>query len=421
MLPTIPSSIRVPDIWFGVSIAAYQNEDPACTLGAADCFQTDWDIAVAAGRIPSAKGDGTFAYSQTERDIAALKSLGVSHYRLGVEWARVEPQPGVFNDAAIAHYANLCRRLREEGIESVVCIWHWTFPDWLTNLDNPALHGWLHPDAAAHWAQYVQRITAAVSPYCDLFAPQNEPNIQTLGGYVVGVFPPNATLRFDLVDLNVAASADAFLSAARIIRDTHSANAPAGAAAATILSIDIRTVWRQDPVDVFGLIINALRNQSYQHLDLVIDQVDLVGFTYYGRQEASVSGTLDRTPREGLDYSDAGIEIYPAGLTQVIGETFARYGKPMAVMENGIADARDDRRPAYILRHIAAVQDAIDKGWPVVGYFYWSLVDNYEWQDGYRPQFGLYTLDPDTLALVPKASAELYRGIVAARGGVYSP
>lgn len=421
VLPPMPASLRVPDIAYGVSTAAYQNEDPACEPLAANCFRTDWDLAFEAGKIPHAKGDAAYAFSETQRDIDALIWLGATHYRFGIEWARVEPRPGEFNQAAIDHYADFARRLREAGIEPVPCLWHWTFPDWLTDLDRPERHGWLHPDAATHWVEYVSRLAVALAPHCNLFAPMNEPNIQSLAGFVVGDFPPFAEWRFDLNDANRAATIDGFLVAVQILRTIHATHAAPAAPAARIISIDIRTAWHQSPLDPLGLFVNFLREGSYAHLDGVVHEVDIVGFTYYGRQQATVEGAASREPGESSGYSDLGIEIYPQGLTEALAEMFARYGKPMAIMENGIADDRDDRRPVYLATHLAAVQEAIEQGYPVFGYFFWSLCDNYEWMDGYRPKFGLFGFEPASRGLTPKASADLYRRLIEARGGEFVP
>lgn len=412
----IPEPMPVPDIWYGVATGAFQNEDPPAP-GNPGYFQTDWDVSNSAGILKVQRRNGTFSYTEFERDIAALKYLGVTHYRFGVEWARIEPRPGEFNDSALEHYRLIAQRLREENIEPIVCLWHWTFPGWLTNLDDPASHGWLNPIASEHWKQFVTRVIQCLAPHVALYAPINEPGVQSLAGFVAGVFPPHALLKFDLEQQNAAACLQAFRDAASIIRNEYPGFAVADNTSAKIISIDNLAAWHLIPLDELGLLPAVLRDYSYRFVDQVIEDVDIVGITYYGRQLGVTTSLASQLPQQGGNLTDAGIEIYPQGLLQAIAETSGRYAKPILIMENGIDDREDDRRPNYIVGHINAVRAAIDQGYPVLGYLHWTLIDNFEWQEGYTSKFGLYTVDPQTRALIPRTSADRYRALISARGG----
>jgi beta-glucosidase len=118
-----------PFAW-GISTSSYQYEDPDVAKGTSGYFYTDWDIMVDEGGAPK-KGNALYSWSHFKKDLDALRKIGVTHYRFSVEWARVEPEPGRYNEKAVAGYARMARLLKESGIEPVVCIWHFTFPDWL--------------------------------------------------------------------------------------------------------------------------------------------------------------------------------------------------------------------------------------------------------------------------------------------------
>ena len=121
---------------WGISTASYQYEDPAVKPGDRDYFYSDWDILIEQGKAP-AKGNALYSWTHFDKDLEALKKIGVTHYRFSISWPRVEPQPGVYNDEAIRGYVEMARRLKAAGIEPVICLWHFTFPSWLYDKRKP--------------------------------------------------------------------------------------------------------------------------------------------------------------------------------------------------------------------------------------------------------------------------------------------
>jgi len=367
--------------WWGIATSPYQTEDPA-----GSDFKTDWDLFFEAGKLKEARGSGVFSYSEVDRDIRALKELGVSHYRFGVEWARIEPSPGVYDELALDHYLKLARKLKSAGIEPVVCLWHFTFPAWLANLSDPERSNWLHPETSAHWKLYVEKVVKLFGDQVRFYAPENEPNGQSLAGYFLGSFPPGEKYSLSLFRKSVEASAEAFNSAADII---HTLNP-----AAKVITIQNMIAWERPWWDITGYMMDLGHEYNYSHLDLVAKKADWIGFNYYYKLKVSPFPNPRKT--------------HPEGMEVLIAELSARYKKPVIIMENGIADHGDEERQAYLTSHLAALERARKAGHDIRGYFYWSLIDNFEWAYGYSEKFGLYSLGSRRDQLIPKKSAELF-------------
>ena len=388
---------------WGVSTSSYQNEDPFLKPADPNFFETDWDIFYKAGFLKFPKGNGTLSFSSFEKDIEALKLLGVTHYRFGVEWARVEPKPGVFNEEAIEHYVQMAKRLQKENIIPFVALWHFTFPSWLTNLNHKNQHGWLHPLAFNHWKKYVEKIVQNLSPHVNYYGPQNEPNTQALMGYLIKIWPPGDSLNFFRYQQNLKESAKFFLKAVEIIKNVQSE--------AKIFTIQNMVHWHPSRLDPFRILFRWGRDFNFSHLDQVAKATDIIGFTYYMGESASPLVPLIHAleKRNGHRVSDLGWPIDPEGLKNLSLQLTKRYQKPLMILENGIADQGDKKRQKYLMDHLKMIHEAIAKGADIRGYFHWSLIDNYEWSFGYGPKFGLFHFNGSKNELKPKPSAHLFR------------
>ncbi len=396
--PPPPVSQPQPDAKFawGISTAAYQYEDPAVTPGEKDYFLTDWDIFIEEGKAPE-KGNALYSWTHFDKDLAALKKIGVTHYRFSVSWARCEPQPGVYNEAAIQRYAEMARKLKEAGIEPVVCLWHFTFPSWLADKKNPRKSNWLHPLARSHWNKFVDRMVTATAPHTNFYAPQNEPNGQITTAYLVGEWPPGMDLAFGTYWKAIDASVGMFRDAAKRIKEIKPS--------AKVVSVEALPWWEHPPLDPGRLIYNVMLHQNVDHLDRIYDVCDILGINYYYSETATVLGVLKVPHQHGNDFSSMGWRINPDGLYNEIQRVATRYGKPMMITENGIATEDDAKRITYLQNHLAAIGRAIRDGYDVRGYFAWSLADNYEWHYGYKAHFGLARMDPETYDRILKPSA----------------
>jgi len=394
--------------WWGTSTASYQNEDRGVAKNSPYYFKTDWDVFSEEGHIPPKGEDATFSWSRFDKDVAALKKLGVNHYRFGVEWGRVEPQPGVFNEAAIAQYVGMARKLRAAGIEPVVTLWHFTFPSWLYDTKAKARSNFLHPDVESAWRGYVTRMVGALSPYVKTFVPQNEPNGALYIGYFGGHWPPGLLLTPGALKKASDVAVRMFRNAAEIIRESRKD--------AIVIGIYSIPNWRKNRLqDPTQFVYNMMQRQNFDHLDRVADVVDLIGVNYYYSQDASVIRFVKRPAGElTSNYTQNGWEIDPEGFYKTLMTVSNRYAKPILVSENGIGTQSEQKKIRYFREHINQMRRAMNDGADVRGYFPWTLIDNYEWAEGYGANFGLTHLDRKSMQLVMEPSGEWFSRFIKA-------
>jgi beta-glucosidase len=401
--PAAPSKpVQTGKFWWGTSTASFQNEDRGVAPGSPHAFKTDWDIFAEEGHIPPRGDEATFSWTHFDKDLAALKKLGVNHYRFGIEWGRVEPKPGVFNEKAIAQYVLMAKKLRAAGIEPIVTLWHFTFPSWMVAKGRNSR--WLHPLYRERWPLYVEKVVKAMAPHVKVYAPQNEPNGDLALGYISATWPPGYLLSFGTHAAALEESVWGFRKAAEIVR-SHRKDA-------LILSIAALPYWERGIFDPTGAYYNLMQRINYTHLDKTFDVCDLIGFNYYYTEYPDFTALLAIKLRRGRNYSLLGWIIQPRSLYKQIRNVQKRYNKPVVITENGIATSKDVKRVRYLFNHILEVKEAIHDGADVRGYFVWTLVDNYEWHQGYKAPFGMAKFDRSTMKRLLRPSALFYRGII---------
>lgn len=404
--PTSPPPRDTGSFWWGTSTSPYQNEDRGSLPGSPDYFLTDWDSFAAEGRVPHRGENATFSWSRFNKDLDALRRLGVTHYRFGIEWARVEPRPGQFNQQALRHYAAMARRLRAAGIEPILTLWHFTFPDWLYDPRHKNRSNFLHPEVEHHWARYVEEVMRHMAPHVRIYVPQNEPNGALYIGYFGGIWPPGLLLSPSSLKKAHRASERMFLSAATIIRK-HRPDALIGG----IYSIPH---WRRNRfLDPTGFVYNMMQRQNFSHLDATHHVQDFIGVNYYYSQEASALRFIRRPVGEiNSRYTQNGWEIDPEGLHSVLATVWQRYRKPIVVTENGIGTQSEQKKLRYFRDHINQLRRALNDGIDIRGYMPWTLIDNYEWAEGFGANFGFFHLSPDNTALIIEPSALWFRNFI---------
>lgn len=436
-----PDAYAFPDgfLW-GVAISAFQTE------GGTECDYTKW---IQGGHAPEI-GLACDSFHRFREDIALAAGLGAKMFRLGVEWARVEKAPGVFDDDALAHYREVVEEVRAAGMKPLVTLHHFTNPAWWWDVG-----GWDDPSCVERFRAYVERVAEALKDIVDEWNPMNEPMIYVMGLTLADEFPNGSLLSPTRMRRVMRNMVFAHAAAANALRQKDTVDADKDGVAARVWAVTATIpAWpavEGNPTDEegakrYGYVNNHvfLRALVYGELDLDFDgniggvvdgmeegtyedlkgTVDINGINYYSRQFI-VGADI---PEGGIPcfrpYFECGSpgpvagdnlnEVYPDGLMVVLRE-YASYGLPMAITENGVADNDDDLRPAFIVAHLRKVLEAIQQGYDIRAYLHWSLLDNYEWTSGFSMHFGLYAVDRKTYERTPReASVSLLRDIFRA-------
>jgi beta-glucosidase len=359
-------------------------------------------------------GDACDSYHRYGEDIAIAAKLGFNCYRLGIEWARVEPSEGCFSNAELDHYADVLETCRTHGLKPVVTFNHFTVPLWFA-----ARGGFEVADSPDLFARFCGKAASHLGRLMHLATTFNEANIALLvrmmPGYAQAVPAAQAMIAACATAINAPKfSALTFADPAIItplMQEAHRKGYDAIKAACPTLPVGL-TLTTQDvqPVGANSL-ADAYRDRLYGDWpEVARTHADFFGVQTYTRFLVDANG-LTRPP-QGAEMTDAGYEFYPQALAATIRWAHTTIGKPIYVTESGIATNDDTRRIAFIDQALAGLRDCLDEGIPVHSYLYWSLLDNFEWTSGYSKHFGLVAVDLQTFKRTLKPSA-LHLGAIA--------
>ncbi|MGB3072678.1 MAG: glycoside hydrolase family 1 protein [Candidatus Moraniibacteriota bacterium] len=335
-------------------------------------------------------------WNRYREDFDILKSLNLSAYRFSIEWSRIEPEMGKFDEAAIEHYRQMIQALRARGIEPFVTLWHWTLPLWLSKEGGIAAKNF-----PCYFEYFVEKMVLAFGNDVRFWVTLNEPDVVASHGYLKGAWPPqrrNPILYFAVLRNLIRAHRLAY----RTIKN-HFPHAEVGIAKHNIwFEAAGSTMWNR--------LLKKVADQLWNHwfLNKIDAEQDFIGLNHYNHHR--IDGWFDQN--ENKIQTDFGWEYYPESLYHALVE-LKSYGKPIYVTENGIADASDELRQKFIPAALTAMERAIHDGVDVRGYFYWSLLDNFEWDKGYWLKFGLVAVDRKTQQRTVRPSARVYADLIA--------
>jgi beta-glucosidase len=341
-------------------------------------------------------GEACDHWNRYEEDFDLLQSLHLNAYRFSIEWSRIEPEMGKFDEAAIEHYRQIIQSLRERGMEPFVTLWHWTLPLWLSKEGGIAAKNF-----PCYFEYFVEKMVLAFGNDVQFWVTLNEPDVVASHGYLKGAWPPqlrNPILYFAALRNLIHAHQLAY----RTIKN-HFPHAEVGIAKHNVWFEAARgTMWNR--------LLKKVADQLWNHwfLNKIDQSQDFIGLNHYNHHR--IDGWFDQN--ENNIQTDFGWEYYPESLYHALVE-LKSYGKPIYVTENGIADANDELRQKFIPAALTAMERAIAEGVDVRGYFYWSLLDNFEWDKGYWLKFGLVAVERKTQQRTVRPSARVYTDLIA--------
>ncbi|MEK7566888.1 MAG: glycoside hydrolase family 1 protein [Patescibacteria group bacterium] len=342
-------------------------------------------------------------YNRYNEDFDIAKSLGHNAHRFSIEWSRIEPEEGKFNEAEIEHYRKVINALRSRGIEPFITLWHFTNPLWISKIG-----GWANNQTVFYFTRYAERMAKELGKDVKFWITINEPMVYAGNAYRRGIWPP-------------AGNAKSLLKYIMVLRNFVLAHKRA-----------YKKIKKINP----GAQIGIAKNNIYfdgsginaplkfladwwwneMFLNFIENEMDFIGLNYYFHNR--IKG-FRFNQNINKDVSDMGWELCPEGIYKIL-SNLTKYKKQIFITENGLADAKDNKRADFIREHLKWIKKAMgtngskgkergSNGANVRGYFHWSLLDNFEWDKGFWPRFGLVEVDYNTMQRKIRSSAYQYK------------
>ena len=444
-MPRFPDGFR-----WGVATAAYQIEGAVAEDGRRDSI---WDTFCRQPGVIKNGDTGDVAcdhYHRWPKDVALMAELGIDAYRFSIAWPRIQPAgTGDANGPGLDFYDRLTDELLARGITPMPTLYHWDLPQPLEDAG-----GWLSRDTAARFADYAGLAAQRLADRIPLWITLNEPFVVTAFGYALGIHAPGQALMLDalptahhqLLGHGLAAQALRAAGAGQVAIANNcspvwpASDRPADLAAAAAydtlhnrMFTDPLLLGRYPDLSAFGVGeagLDCVRDGDLAVIAAPMDApLDALGINYYNPTRVSALPDsplpFQLEPIPGYPVTAFGWPVVPAGLTELLTQLAGRYGDalpPIYITENGCSAADelaadgtldDQPRIRYLDGHLRALADAITAGVDVRGYLTWSLMDNFEWSEGYDQRFGLVHVDFATQARTPRASFSWYRNLIA--------
>jgi len=346
-----------------------------------------------------------------KEDIQLMKALSLNAYRFSIEWSKIEPKPGNFDEAALDHYEHVVDELLANNIEPMVTLHHFTNPIWFEEQG-----AFLQENSPDIFARFVEHVIQRLGPKVKLWCTVNEPSMYAINGYFTAEWPPAVKdpQKAAIVFRNLLRAHTAAYTAIKQVEP----QAQVGLVVAVAI-YDPPNMWNLLDVVIAHLLHKNLNESHFTylaegHFDFSMpglasesyksemkEACDFVGLNYYTRflqrfRPFSDEHFVEVTDAPPEKLTDMGWEIYPEGLYRALKLITSYTSKPIYITENGIADENDTKRAKFIQDHLLVLNKALAEGMNIKGYFYWSLMDNFEWAHGFEKRFGLYHVDYST-------------------------
>ncbi len=338
-------------------------------------------------------------YNRFDDDFKMAGEMGHNATRFSLEWSRIEPIEGEFDEKELGHYRDVVRSARRNGLESFVTIWHWPIPLWLRDKG-----GWESKKMPKYFARYAERVMRAMGNDVKFWITLNEPQVYSAESFLLGEWPPqkmNPSSYLKVFHNLIKAHIAAYGAIKKI-----SPKAQVGIASHNMH-------FDASKRSLMGHIFKAVADWwwNFYFLGRINDYQDFIGLNHYFHKK------MDHwwSGKKNEVFSDMGWRLHPESMEHVLMD-LKRFKKPIYITENGLADEGDVKRPWFIIETLKHVHRAIEHGADVRGYLHWSLMDNFEWAEGFWPRFGLVEVDYKTLERKMRPSAHLYRDICLENG-----
>lgn len=335
-------------------------------------------------------------FKNYSHDFDIASKLHLSALRSGIEWSRIEPEEGEFNYEALAHYRAYFTDLKARGITPIVTLWHWTFPEWFAKKG-----GFSKRRNIRYFTRYVQFVMEELNCELDYIITINEPTVYTTMSYLEKRWPPQHASPFESfrVLMNLAAAHNLSY---RIIKK-YMPSSRVG------LAHNCSYFYTQEQTFIPRLLVKLSHKFGNEFfINRVKGRQDFLGVNYYFANKF-VGRRVDNTQSKT---SDLGWPMQPDKLGPLLVQLSYKYNLPIIVTESGVADADDVHRKWWILENIKSIDLAKKNGAVVLGYIHWSLLDNFEWAEGFWPRFGLVAVDFKTQKRTIRNSARWYANVI---------
>jgi len=359
-----------------------------------------WKLIAKQAKNPSnyLSGKAVGSFDRWQEDIDLAKDLGLNAFRFSVEWSRVEPKRGQYDKKAIDHYVRMAKYCQKHGLRPLVTLYHFTLPVW-----TGSSKAWEGQEITTKFVAYVQAVVQQMPSGVD-YLILNEPEMFAMLGWLRGELPPykKSMLQFRKVMRRLA---DAHNQSYDTIKRRDSKAQISSAVQNIHFDAKRNLAW---PINAaVGKVCDRLLNHDFH--GRTMDHQDFIALNQYIHCVVNLGMFKNQLtePR-----SDLGWYLHPESMYAAL-RALQRYNKPIWITENGLADKKDKLRQWYIPEVLKQVHRAIEEDVNVRGYYHWSLTNNFEWDKGYWPEFGLVDVDRSTMERRPRKSARLYAEIAA--------
>lgn len=360
-------------------------------------------------------------YARWREDADLMAELGIETYRFGVEWSRIEPEQGRFEEAALAHYREEAAYLVSCGIRPLLTLHHFTNPLWFERMG-----AFENPESEAVFLRFAEKVVRAMGGLVSEYITINEPNVYAVNGYFFGAWPPGRR-SFAATRAVMTRMAACHIRAYKMI---HRVRREMGFSDTKVsFANHLRAFAPENPKNPWhrlaarltetffqGSLTRAMTRGERRFPVLRSEAIcpgeycDFIGVNYYTR--STVHGIGDGV-RKGAPVNDLGWEIYPEGIAECAKKAYDLLPRPIYITENGTCDNADAFRARYILEHLKALAAS---GLPVERYYHWCFCDNFEWLEGQSARFGLIHIDYETQARTVKESGHMFAELIRAGG-----